>query len=319
MRVALYFRTTKRRNVATEKKTILTPAATPLKCGLIMPISAIDGHSAAHWEHVKAIIVEALHESEFEVEMVSELEGNGLIHNRIVTNIFLNDIVICDVSSKNPNVMFELGMRLAFDKPVVIIKDDKTTYSFDATPIEHLGYPADLNYPSIQAFKTRLRETTVATHKKSLDPNYQSFMKNFGQIVVTGLESKEVSKDEFFMNAIYEVKNDMKNLTDFIRTDVASRRMVNSPRMMPPTGYKTEFLNVDIASASQFYEKFREELGPSVSHRAAESLVTKLADEYVLQYLDRDEIPNKQLHGARLFIRDLFMQIEQDKRSADVE
>jgi hypothetical protein len=32
---------------------------------------------------------------------------------------------------KNPNVMFELGMRLAFDKPAIIIKDNRTNYSFD--------------------------------------------------------------------------------------------------------------------------------------------------------------------------------------------
>jgi hypothetical protein len=35
--------------------------------------------------------------------------------------------------------MFELGMRLAFDKPTVIIKDDKTDYMFDTGIIEHVG------------------------------------------------------------------------------------------------------------------------------------------------------------------------------------
>jgi hypothetical protein len=33
---------------------------------------------------------------------------------------------LCDVSGKNANVMFELGLRLAFDNPTIIIKDDKT-------------------------------------------------------------------------------------------------------------------------------------------------------------------------------------------------
>jgi len=32
--------------------------------------------------------------------------------------------------------MFELGLRLAFDKPAIIVKDDNTSYSFDTAPIE---------------------------------------------------------------------------------------------------------------------------------------------------------------------------------------
>jgi hypothetical protein len=35
-------------------------------------------------------------------------------------------------------------MRLAFDRPTIIVKDDLTTYSFDTSPIEHLEYPRDL-------------------------------------------------------------------------------------------------------------------------------------------------------------------------------
>ncbi|WP_353118770.1 hypothetical protein [Myroides odoratus] len=56
-----------------------------------------------------------------------------------MNNIYNDEIVVCDVSSKNPNVMFELGLRLAFDKPTIIIKDEKTGYSFDTGVIEHLN------------------------------------------------------------------------------------------------------------------------------------------------------------------------------------
>lgn len=41
--------------------------------------------------------------------------------------------------------MFELGMRLTFDKPTIIIKDNTTDFIFDTGPIEHLQYPKDLN------------------------------------------------------------------------------------------------------------------------------------------------------------------------------
>ncbi len=115
------------------------------RCGLVMPISALDDCSEQHWADVRQILFEALEAVGFEAQLVSEADDVGVIHKRIVQNLYDNPIVVCDVSGKNPNVMFELGMRIAFDKPVVIIKDDQTAYSFDTRPIEHIPYPRDLH------------------------------------------------------------------------------------------------------------------------------------------------------------------------------
>src|SRR5690606_35815500 len=100
------------------------------------------------------------------------------------TTLF-RSIVVCDVSGKNPNVMFELGMRLAFDKPTVIVKDDKTDYSFDTGIIEHVGYPRDLRFSKIVLFKDKLSEKVKATYQKSLsDPEHSTFLKSFGRFQV---------------------------------------------------------------------------------------------------------------------------------------
>ena len=115
-------------------------------CGIIMPISPHPDYPADHWKDVLTILTEAVSQTEFEPKLVSDDVAIGLIHDRIVTNIYNNEIVICDVSSKNPNVMFELGLRLAFDKPTIIIKDENTGYSFDTGIIEHISYPSSLRF-----------------------------------------------------------------------------------------------------------------------------------------------------------------------------
>jgi hypothetical protein len=127
-------------------------------CGIVMPISNIDGCAAEHWVEVREILLEAIEEAGFEGNLVSNAEEVGIIQKRIIENLYDNPIVVCDVSGKNPNVMFELGLRLAFDKPTVIIKDDKTAYSFDTAPIEHIEYPRDLRFSQIVEFKERLAE-----------------------------------------------------------------------------------------------------------------------------------------------------------------
>lgn len=177
-----------------------------------MPISSIDGYPVSHWEAVLAIIKEALSDTEFYVELVSDADEIGVIQKRIVQNIYDNEIVVCDVSAKNPNVMFELGMRLAFDKPAIIIKDNKTNYSFDTGQIEHLEYPQELNYHAIQAFKLKLRDKVVATFEASKRPNYTTFLKHFGHFVVADIEEKKVSKDSYILEAVSELRKEVISL-----------------------------------------------------------------------------------------------------------
>lgn len=185
-----------------------------------MPISEIDGCSKAHWEQVRAIIVEALSETDLVVELVSDADDVGVIQKRIIQNLYDNDIVVCDVSCKNPNVMFELGMRLAFDKPAVIIKDELTSYSFDTSPVEHLTYPRGLHYHAIQEFKAKLRSKVLATIEAAKKPSYTTFLKHFGSFVVATLEEKELGREEFILETLNELKAEVSKM----RAEQSERR-----------------------------------------------------------------------------------------------
>jgi len=178
-----------------------------LCCGLVMPISSIDGCNEQHWLDVKDILTESIESAGFQSKLVSYADDVGIIQKRIIQNLYENPMVVCDVSGKNPNVMFELGMRLAFDKPTIIIKDEKTSYSFDTSPIEHLEYPRDLRFTKIVEFKEALKEKIEATYKRSVeDSSYTTFLKHFGTFTVAKLDSKEVSKEDFIIEELRDLK-----------------------------------------------------------------------------------------------------------------
>jgi hypothetical protein len=182
-------------------------------CGIIMPISTLDGCSEGHWSDVLEILTEAIEESGFEGNLVSNADDVGIIQKRIIQNLYENPIVVCDVSGKNPNVMFELGMRLAFDKPTIIIKDDKTSYSFDTSPIEHIEYPRDLRFSRIVDFKSKLAEKIKATFEKSTtDASYTTFLKHFGEFKVAKIDKKEVSGQEFIIDELKNIRMGMRRL-----------------------------------------------------------------------------------------------------------
>ena len=182
-------------------------------CGLVMPISAIDGLSEAHWTEVLAVISDAIEKAGFTPNLVSNADDIGIIQKRIIQYLYDNPIVVCDVSGKNPNVMFELGIRLAFDRPTIIVKDDKTTYSFDTAPIEHVSYPRDLRYAKIVEFKDKLVEKIKGTYARATsDPNYTTFLKNFGEFTVAKLDKKEVSGQEFILEELKTMRTSIQRI-----------------------------------------------------------------------------------------------------------
>lgn len=177
--------------------------AAPQTCGIVMPISQIDGCSETHWTDVLEIHTEAIESAGFAANLVSNAEEVGIIQKRIIQNLYSNPIVVCDVSGKNPNVMFELGMRLAFDRPVVIVKDDKTSYSFDTSPIEHLTYPRDLRFAKIVNFKAELRNKIAKTAAAAeRDTDFSPFLSHFGEFKVAKIDTKEVSGQEFILDEL---------------------------------------------------------------------------------------------------------------------
>lgn len=58
-------------------------------------------------------------------------QGSDVIQSTIVNQLLQADLVIADLTEHNPNVLFELGMRMAEDKPVALIRAAGTGKIFD--------------------------------------------------------------------------------------------------------------------------------------------------------------------------------------------
>lgn len=199
--------------MATKDSTGTEVQAAALQCGIVMPISTIDGCTSDHWAEVKAIIqdaVESIGTPKFSARLVSDADDVGVIQKRIIQGVYSSEVVVCDVSGKNPNVMFELGMRLAFDKPTVIVKDDKTDYAFDTGVIEHITYPRDLRFQRMVEFKQVLAQKVLATYNAAQnDPEHSTFLKNFGTFKVAHLREKEASAEQVILDAITDLQREV--------------------------------------------------------------------------------------------------------------
>lgn len=106
--------------------------ASKLTAFVIMPFVERDPkHPSGFFAEVlRSVITPAAKASQFTVKTANR-QGSDLIQSTIINDLMDADLVIADLTEHNPNVMFELGMRMAEDKPAVLIKAQGTGPLFD--------------------------------------------------------------------------------------------------------------------------------------------------------------------------------------------
>lgn len=139
-------------------------------CFIIMPISDAEGYDKGHFNHVyEDIIKPAVELTEFTPRRADEVKETNFIHLDILKKLIDAPIAICDLSTRNPNVLFELGIRQAFDKPVVLIQEKGTPKIFDIGPLRYLEYSKEMKYHDVLKTQQELKVALEATKAAESD------------------------------------------------------------------------------------------------------------------------------------------------------
>jgi hypothetical protein len=86
--------------------------------------------------------------------------GAEIIQAEIIRNLETADLVLCDISTFNPNVFFELGIRTAVDKPVCMVKDRLT----DRIPFDTASVNVHTYDPSLVSWLLEDELAKLANH-----------------------------------------------------------------------------------------------------------------------------------------------------------
>jgi hypothetical protein len=81
-------------------------------------------------ELLNSLITPAANSAGFSVE-TARMHGSDVIQSTIINQLLKADLIIADLTDHNPNVLFELGIRIAKDLPVALIKAEGTGPIFD--------------------------------------------------------------------------------------------------------------------------------------------------------------------------------------------
>jgi len=133
-------------------------------CFVIAPIGSEESETRKRSDLVlKHIIKPAAEECGYNAVRADEISEPGVITTQVIQRLIDDDLVIADLTERNPNVFYELAIRHAIRKPVVqIIKRDEKI-PFDVTGQRTIHYDLDLD--SAAACKEELINQIRAAEK----------------------------------------------------------------------------------------------------------------------------------------------------------
>jgi len=136
-------------------------------CFVMMPISDSSEYEKGHFSRVyRYLIKPACEKAGFFPIRADDVASSNHIVIDILKKIIKSDIVLCDLSGRNPNVLYELGLRQAFNKPAALIKDDKTSDIFDIQGFRYFPYDHKLRIDNVKLEIDKIAKSLTDTYDK---------------------------------------------------------------------------------------------------------------------------------------------------------
>lgn len=157
----------------------------------------------------KLLIIPAIEEFNYKCIRADELAQSGRIDTQVIDLVIKSDLVIADLSDHNPNVFYELAVRHAFQKPVILIIEEGQNIPFDVKTHRTIYYNLQ-NVPQFEDAKKQLIEQIKAI-------NEQNFI-TYSPIKEV-LSTENYSNDNMYKEILSIVSNNSHILYELLNTN----------------------------------------------------------------------------------------------------
>ncbi|MDO6738933.1 hypothetical protein [Wenyingzhuangia sp. 2_MG-2023] len=204
------------------------------ECFIIMPISNNENYDKGHFDRVyNHLIKPACEIAGFKPTRADEIINTNYIAIDIIKRIIKSDMAICDLSSQNPNVLYELGIRQAFNKPVTLIKDKATKRIFDIQGFRDFEYDENLRIDNVECEIESLSELIQNTYEsQGTEINSLTTLLSLSPAKLD--KNKQISAEsELILNTLSVLEKKISNIENSNRHNKISSNVEESQLQIP--------------------------------------------------------------------------------------
>ncbi len=188
------------------------------KCFIITPIGDELSSIRRHIEGIIDVAIAPALGDKYDIRVSHRIYEQGMITKQIIKEICNDELIIANITDRNPNVMYELALCHALGKPVIIIAEKNTSLPSDIIMQRTIFYINDAQ--GVLELREELKKA-----EKELD-----FEQQTGPIIDV---FKEISRDSIFLEKARTEKGDELGQMEYIisRLNKIEDALTTSKRM----------------------------------------------------------------------------------------
>lgn len=240
-------------------------------CFVVTPIGKPGSDIRRHIDGVLKIAIRPAFENEYQVEAAHTCFESTSITKQVYQKLYDSDLVIADLTGLNPNVMYELGIRFCFGKPVILIAEEGTPLPFDINERRTFFYKRDaLGFSELQDSLVQIKKLLNINEIDS--PIHDALQE--GQL----FNPKAISKQD---NQIVEMLNLMMKKLDTV--------------LERPSSYRNKRQNI----SHEFWHS-----SPETEQLDLNQYFSKEAYDELLEVYKQEQLEQKEKHSpTRAFLK----------------
>lgn len=197
------------------------------KCFIVTPIGSANSEIRRNADGViDSVINPVLIELGFKIENIvvsHRISEIGSINKKIIDELVNDELAIVNLTTLNPNVMYELAVRHATGKPVIIIAEEGTRLPFDIVDERTIFYKNDMQ--GVVELKDNLMEfcSLALLREQYENPIISAIQENS---IISKVQSDTSSQESDFNRYVLEQLEKISNFINNMKIERNTKKEI---------------------------------------------------------------------------------------------
>lgn len=192
-------------------------------CFVVSIIGKENSNERIHADNVFNHIIQPALANEFDVTRADKIYHADKIDNKIFSSLKSSDLVVADLTGKNPNVFLEIGYRMALGKPIIFLvqkNSDPLPFDIQSINICHYDILGENALSEASKAKKYIEETvkTFTFDKEEEDVPAEEITTNELKKILLNIQNNLDTMNSRLLDGSYQTNNGLSFQETLLKT-----------------------------------------------------------------------------------------------------